>query len=246
MTSSRVTNKRGRNVFHKSRALIAQTWESQANLSLFLGLLVVTAFLMPALGLDHPYKRFSHDLIYSLIVISGVAIGWGQRRLFILGACLGSLAIGLRWAAWGVKNEDFAMWRDLATLACLVLICWALLSQVFREGRVSSARVQGAVAAYLLLGLAWAHAYRVVTYLRPGSFHISFGRSSSLVEWYYFSFATLTTLGYGDIVPVSTSARSLAISESLCGQLYLTILIAHLVAMRVSTLQPDSNRKSDD
>ena len=153
MTSSRVTNKRGRNVLHKSRALIAQTWESQANLSLFLGLLVVTAFLMPALGLDHPYKRFSHDLIYSLIVISGVAIGWGQRRLFILGACLGSLAICLRWAAWGVRNEDFAMWRDLATLACLVMICWALLSQVFREGRVSSARVQGAVAAYLLLGL---------------------------------------------------------------------------------------------
>src|SRR5271170_6144233 len=230
----------------KGRVLIARTWESQLNLSLFLGLLVLTVFLMPALGQERPYGRFLRDLIFSVVLISGVAIAWGQRRLFILSSCIAGVALCIRWAAWWIRTDDFALWREVATLASVALICWVLLSQIFRNGIVTSARVQGGVAVYLLLGLGWAHCYQIANRLIPGSFQSSVGSFFSVVEWYYYSFATLTTLGYGDIVPIKPISRSLATGEALTGQLYLTVLIARLVALEVMSRQPDSTLKSDD
>lgn len=101
---------------------------------------------------------------------------------------------------------------------------------------------------YLLLGLGWAHCYHIANRLTPGSFQTSVGSFFSVVEWYYYSFATLTTLGYGDIVPIKPISRSLAIAEALTGQLYLTVLIARLVALEVmswqvaSKMEPEENR----
>jgi hypothetical protein len=224
----------------KSRVLIKQTWESQLNLSLFLGLLVVTVFLMPALGLERSSARFAHDIVFSVVLISGVAIGWEQRRLFVFSSCVAAVALVIRWVAWYIRTNDFALLREIATLVSVALICLILLSQIFRTGIVTSSRVQGAVAVYLLLGLGWAHCYQIANRLIPGSFQTSVGSFFSVVEWYYYSFETLTTLGYGDIVPIKPVSRSLAIGEALTGQLYLTVLIARLVALEVMSWTPDS------
>lgn len=224
----------------KSRVLIAQTWESQLNLSLFLVMLVVTVFLMPALGLERPLGRFSRDLTFSIVLVSGVTIAWGQRRLFVFSSCVATVALGVRWAAWWYRTDDFALLREIFTLVGIVLICWILLSQIFRAGIVTSARVQGALAVYLMMGLGWAHCYQIANRLIPGSFQSSVGNFFSVVEWYYYSFSTLTTLGYGDIVPIKPVTRSLAIGEALSGQLYLAVLIARLVALEVMSWQPDS------
>jgi hypothetical protein len=231
---------------HKGRALIAQTWESQLNLSLFLGLLILTVFLMPALGLERPYGRFARDLMFSVVLISGVAIAWGQRRLFVFSSCAAAVALIVRWIAWWIRTDDFALWREVATLASVALICCILLSQIFRSGIVTSARVQGAVAVYLLLGLGWAHCYQIANRLVPGSYQSSVGNLFSVVEWYYYSFETLTTLGYGDIVPIKPVSRSMAIGEALTGQLYLTVLIARLVALEVMSWQPSSKAGLDE
>lgn len=193
-----------------------------------------------------PYGRFVFDLMFSVVLISGVAIAWGQRRLFIFSACIAAVALGTRWAAWWIRTDDFALWREVATLASVAVVCCVLLSQIFRSGIITSARVQGAVAVYLLLGLGWAHCYHIANRLTPGSFQSSVGNFFSVVEWYYYSFATLTTLGYGDIVPIKPVSRSLAIGEALTGQLYLTVLIARLVALEVMSWQPDSKLKSEE
>ena len=98
----------------KSRVLIAQTWESQLNLSLFLVMLVVTVFLMPALGLERPLGRFSRDVTFSIVLVSGVTIAWGQRRLFVFSSCVATVALGVRWAAWWYRTDDFALFaRDI-------------------------------------------------------------------------------------------------------------------------------------
>ena len=246
MLPNPLAKNRSLSALHKGRVLIAQTWESQLNLSLFLGLLVLTVFLMPVLGLERPYGRFSRDLIFSVVLISGVAIAWGQRRLFVFSSCVAAVALGIRWAAWWIRTDDFALWREVATLVSVAIICWVLLSQIFRTGIVTSARVQGGVAVYLLLGLGWAHCYHIANRLTPGSFQSSVGSFFSVVEWYYYSFATLTTLGYGDIVPIKPVSRSLAIGEALTGQLYLTVFIARLVALEVMSWQPDSKLKSEE
>jgi hypothetical protein len=141
MLPNPLAKNRRRSALHKGRVLIAQTWESQLNLSLFLGLLVLTVFLMPALGLERPYVRFSRDLIFSVVLISGVAIAWGQRRLFVFCSCVAAVALGIRWAAWWIRTDDFALWREVATLVSVAIIGWVLLFQIFRTGIVTSARV---------------------------------------------------------------------------------------------------------
>jgi len=70
-------------------------------------------------------------------------------------------------------------------------------------------------------------------HLNRHAFQSTIGISQSPAEWMYFSFVTLTTLGYGEITPLSTPARSLAIGEALTGQLYLAVLLARLVAMGI-------------
>jgi hypothetical protein len=231
---------------HKSRALIAQTWESQLNLSFFLGLLVVTVFLLPALGFEGQHSRISTDLVFSTVLVSGVAIAWGQPRLFVFGSFLAAIALSIRWAGLWISGANFEMWRDVATLASIALICYVLLSQVFRAGTINRARIQGAIAVYLLLGLGWAQAYQITDYFMPGSFQFPASSKSMLGGWYYLSFTTLTTLGYGDFVPIKAQARSLAMGEALVGQLYLAVLIARLIALEVTAFQSDSEAKSGE
>jgi hypothetical protein len=87
------------------------------------------------------------------------------------------------------------------------------------------------VAAYLLLGLGWALAYELVALLDAGAFSGTGLAGSPRYPFVYFSFVTLTTLGYGDVTPVHPVARSLAIAEGLTGQLYPAILLARLVSL---------------
>jgi voltage-gated potassium channel Kch len=110
-----------------------------------------------------------------------------------------------------------------------------VLTQVFRQGPVTFHRIQGAIAAYLLLGLAWANAYELIELARPGALRFPDGGGPTPIRLIYFSFVTLTTVGYGDITPLHPTARSLAISEALVGQLFPAILIARLVSMEIAS-----------
>jgi Ion channel len=90
------------------------------------------------------------------------------------------------------------------------------------------------VAGYLLLGLLWGVWYEIIELLQPGSFAVASQKAQAgLPQLAYFSFTTLTTLGFGDIVPLSPLARSLVILEALVGQLFPVILIARLVTMEI-------------
>ena len=118
----------------------------------------------------------------------------------------------------------------------LAALAGVILKRVFGEGRINMHRIQGAVAAYLLIGITWSGFYRLLVYFDGGAIgmpSVSDERSlmSTLV---YFSFATLTTVGYGDVTAVHTAARSLAMLEALTGQLFPAVLIARLVSMEVS------------
>ena len=224
-------------VRHKARALITESWQSQANLSIFLGLLVAVGFVLPSLGFGKGDEQRYGDLAFSLLLASGVAIGWGQRWLFPLGAFVGSVALAVRWMAFFTPTLALQVWSGVWSLAAVIVIALVLLAQVFRSGPVTSYRVQGAIAVYLLFGVGWAHAYHITELLHPGSFNTTGGGLNSVVGWAYYSYITLSTVGYGDITPVLPVARALSIGEALTGQLYLAVLIARLVAMEVITWQ---------
>ena len=116
--------------------------------------------------------------------------------------------------------------------------------QVFRPGNVTHHRVQGAICVYLLAGLAWAYSYETLLILDPFALHLPTGGLMIPVRTgllRYFSFVTLTTLGYGDILPVSPFARALATSEALFGQLYPAVMIARLVSLEIMDRRKTGN-----
>ncbi len=219
----------------KVREVIAQSWESQANLSLFLALLILLVFVVPSLGLERRDERLYSEVASSVLLISGVAIAWRQRAVFWLASCLGVVTIFVRWAALpSLTGTTRSIWPHLLTIAAILMLLFILLSQVFAPGPVTPARIQGAIAVYLLFGIGWANAYAIVASRVPGSFTLPGRDLSSAAEWFYFSYSTLTTVGFGDIVPAHPIARSLSVAEVLTGQLYLAVLIGRLVGMQIS------------
>src|SRR5271170_3168585 len=109
---------------HRTRALISHTWESQLNLSFFLALLVTTAFVMPALGLGQRHWHLASDIASTVILISGVAIAWGQRRLFAVALCFGVFSLCVRGAGWWIRTEPFHLFLEIVTLLSMALLCY--------------------------------------------------------------------------------------------------------------------------
>jgi len=117
------------------------------------------------------------------------------------------------------------------------------LKQTFLPGPVNVHRVMGGVAAYLLIGVTWAFAYKLLIEEIPNAIYfqtplaagVPTGEPSRLI---YFSFETLTTVSFGDVYPVHRVARLLTTAESLIGQLYPAILIATLVGMALQSKKP--------
>ena len=229
----------------KARELIIQTWQSQANLAVFLLLLVVTVFILPALNVERSHLRFYGDVVYSFMLVTGIAIAWGQRKLMFVAGAIGSVTLAARWLAWAAPGTKIEIWNEAASLVSVLAIAYVLLAQIFRKGPINVMRVLGAVAVYLLLGVAYAQAYQIAIRLNPTAITSSEGAVIEFRDWIYFSFSTLSTLGYGDIIPTGRFTRSLAIAEAISGQLYLAVLIARLVAMQVSNAG-SSNRQDDE
>ena len=174
----------------------------------------------------------------SLIFISGLIATVSSARLILLGSALALfiLFVGLVDATYPTARLYVL---DDATALPLMGVMIALVGrQVLREGPITVHRIRGAMALYLLIGLLWAMAYDLVETLSPGSFKIgSSTPGNSLGTLGYYSFTTLTTLGPGDVFPITHIARSLTVLEALVGQLFPAVLIARLVSMEVSYRQ---------
>jgi Ion channel len=218
-------------------------WSSRRGLAallLSLGLLIFVFLPLETSGLIGPVWMFAVDFWFAVVILAGAsALGWRrvQRGILVLGVLVVVALLGLRLLARGFQGRWFEVVASGVSVSVLSVLVALILAQVFRDGPTARDRLFGGVAAYLLLGLDWAEAYRFVDVLVPGSFHgLSWApEAHNLSSFVYFSLATLTTAGYGDIVAVSLPARSLANMESLSGQLFPAILIARLVSMSLLT-----------
>ncbi|HYB53791.1 MAG TPA: potassium channel family protein [Thermoanaerobaculia bacterium] len=207
-------------------------------LVVLLAMLVLLVFVMPLLPLDET-ARIAVDLFFSLVLLSGIATlsrtVWGWR----VGTTVATVALLVRLADRLVPGLTLSKWDALLTLAAEGFLAAVLAAQLFREaGHVTIYRVGGAVVVYLLLGQMWVNAYWFIELLHPGAFHFQTApavATDTFGRLVYFSFATLSTVGYGDVLPLRPVARSLANLEALTGQLYPAILIARLVAMEIDS-----------
>ena len=201
----------------------------------FLVLALFVGAPLVAMGLTGP---FLFDLLFSLFLLSGVAAFSNQRLLMAGILSVVVVTLGVRWAGYLLPGTAMGIWDDVLTILALLILAALVLIQVFREGPITSHRIQGSIAVYLLLGLMWMSAYRLLYQTIPGAFRFPEGDLSDLrikSGLAYFSFVTLTTVGYGDITPAHPLARSVAMAEALVGQLYPAILIARLVSMELAS-----------
>lgn len=165
------------------------------------------------------------------------------RRRAVLLLAIGTSAIVARVVA--IFRGDTAAWNSAVitlTELLFVILIWHLLHDVLTGRRPTGERVFGALCAYLFIGMLFALLFAHMEYRVPGSFHLAgepisaqlASESATMPIFTYYSFVTLVTLGYGDIVPVTEHARSVAWLEALIGQLYLAVMVATLVGLRVS------------
>ncbi len=131
----------------------------------------------------------------------------------------------------------------------LVLVAITILFDLFQARKVTGDALAGAVCVYLLIALIWSYLYLLVEFGFPGSFSFTQGQarmqlwlSKEFYSFFYFSLVTMTTVGYGDMAPASTAARTCATLEALVGQIYLTILVARLVGMHLVHQQTKDER----
>jgi hypothetical protein len=193
---------------------------------------MVLIFVLPPLALTGTVGKLVADAVLSAVLVSGAVAATRRRWALVAVAAVAVAALAVRWATWLSSGNALEELRIIAVLATLVPLCIVILRLVLRQGPVTRRRIQGAIAAYVLLGLTWSYAYTLVALCRPGAFSGVDGGDAP-APLIYFSFVTLTTLGYGDITPIHPVARSLAILEALTGQIYPAILLARLVALEL-------------
>ena len=216
---------------------LQRAWNADHSLSLLLVVVVTLIFgVTPLLS----GVRFGSEIslgFYALIALSGVAAVARRAYAVIATGICAAASIALDWIAYSTGSPAIAV-LDVAVRALFIAaIAVAVVAQVFRPGNVTHHRVQGAIVVYLLAGLAWGYGYEIVALLQPGAFRIAVVTGGDFLRpglFRYFSFATLTTLGYGDILPLTPVARSLATLEAIVGQLYPTVMIARLISLELS------------
>lgn len=192
-----------------------------------------------ALMLLFPYleggerTRFVLSAIMISVLLACVYSVSGRKRslaiggIFCLPAVAGEIATQTRYL------PIIESYGAILSLPLLVYVILHILRNILLTKRVTGDTICGAVCIYLLLGVSWISLYMLMQLLYPGSLAIGgepvHGDRLPWSDYFYFSFTTLTTLGYGDITPVTSQARSLAMVEAVCGTLYVAVLIAKLV-----------------
>ncbi|MCU0587836.1 MAG: potassium channel family protein [Syntrophobacteraceae bacterium] len=218
----------------------AWLWSTDLGLSVLLVSLTLFTFVINPLS-KHYNTGETLNVLFIIVLLSGVLGASPSRRLRRL-MLLVAIPTGLlqRGQLLFADKTWLVLHHGFNAVFCGMIVM-ALMMRVFEKGPKTGHRVQGAVAVYLMQGVMWASLYQLVEAFLPGSFQIPASPDGSPLSreardsaFIYFSFVTLTTLGYGDVLAVDPFARSLAMMEALIGQLFPAVLIARIVALQVS------------
>jgi len=178
------------------------------------------------------------DIFFSMIFISGIyAVSQKKRHVYISSFLAVSMLLTI-WATYLIEVPGLSLSGTFCGIAFFIYMIITILIYIFNQDRVNREVIYAAVVVYLLMGVLWAFVYGAVEHIQTHSFlGIEDAIGDKRFVFLYYSFVTLTTLGYGDISPATPMASSLAILEAIIGQLYLVVQIAWLVGLRVSQSQ---------
>lgn len=179
---------------------------------------------------------FTFLLLVGLYVVSG-----GRRRVLVAGFGLMLPALVLEWLSNFVVSPPLVLANLVFVGLFILYVAAVVLREVLEEQRVTLDTIFGGICIYLLVGIAWVMAYAAIEFWQPGSFLVGdqtlqslHGEQVRFPEFLYYSFVTMTTLGYGDIVAQSPPARACSTAEAIVGQLYIAIFVARLVGLHLA------------
>ena len=208
----------------------------------FLYLTISLVFLLSAAALvDQFASQWGQRLVPAATVVT-LALGvWsirGQGVWYRTGFALVLGVAGLSLLGQFLESSGLVFVHLLAMVVFFCMTIWRALEQVLFTGEIDMNNILGSICIYIMMGLVWALLYVMLAELDPAAF-----KDQPAVPWFdafsryiYFSFVSLTTLGYGDITPVAPFAQFLVYMEAVAGQFFMTILVASLVGMRISKL----------
>jgi len=182
--------------------------------------------------------------LFSLVLLAAVFAVANRKRSLAIALLIAIPAITARWINQFRPDLVHPAVFLVCALVLLAFVIGHLLYFILHAPVVNAEVLCASIAAYLMLGLMWTVAYWLVDQLTPGgAFSFNTGRGAQSMNGFtgfYFSFITLSTVGYGDITPVSRAARWLAAMEAMTGLLYVAVLIARLVSIYSSAKPEDS------
>lgn len=206
---------------------IVERYGKQRNLALSLACyLVADAFF--------PDRRILTYSILAMMIITGPLATGRTTRQRVVTVVLAVLTVTLGLLASYVETDPILLAASLTAAAFfLSLICLISHALLFEQKRVTGETLWAAINVYVLIGLLFAFLYTAVEVMEPGAFagDLLQGGPDTTRTFLYYSYVTMTTLGYGDILPQIQVAATLAYVQALIGQLYVAILIARLVAL---------------
>ncbi len=175
-------------------------------------------------------------ILFEASLVFGVwSIGETRRHLrlglaLVVGGAVGVVVFWLTGAGWARLVAMFC------ALLFYLLTTWLAFRLLFADDRVDLNKLYGSICIYLLVGISWAILFFFLVLLNPDAFRglDANPQVATFSELLYYSYVTISTLGYGDVTPVSPLARTLAFLEALFGQFYIAILVASFVGMHIS------------
>lgn len=212
---------------------------------LFLSLLATV--VMPAfsivIGVDLTEWVFA--ICFSGIVIAGFIWTSSESKMQrYIGAPLGILAFISLWARTGLHSENYGLYLVFTITAVVFFnfLAVTLLSTIIKSKEVNVGIIFGSIAGYLIIGILGALWMNLLDLVYPYSFSTTEPQLHNY-DYFYFSFVSITTVGFGDILPQTPPAKSVVVLHTLIGQLYLTILVALLVGQFLSGNANPKNQK---
>lgn len=174
------------------------------------------------------------DILFSAILISGIYSVSEKKVTFVVALLIGIPSILAYWTTYFPAIHSLPLAAEVLNAVFFAYISYNILIFIFKEKDVTADLIIGAICVYFLMGIFWSSIYSFIEMVQPGSFLIPEGRGDQRPLFMYYSFVTLTTLGYGDVTPLSQGARSLSFLEAAMGLLYLAVLIARQVGLHIA------------
>jgi len=216
-------------------------------------LLALVMLMLMQLTVDTTVGKYLLEAIFIAVLIAGLRAIETQKGLLGFEVLLLLVGVVLSIAGTVLNNTPLFFVGNTCRVIFMIMVALTILSDLFRGRRVSGDTLAGAVCVYLLIAVIWGYFFLLIEIIVPGSFSFTQGHarmhlwiSQEFFPFFYFSMVTITTVGYGDMAPVSTEAQMFATIEALIGQIYLTILVARLVGMYMFNQQVDNVNNGEE